>query len=60
MRTGRNEDFERLIPHFVDKSADKVEIRVSPDLAVALIENLGGAVPEEVGEYGAKIKDLMA
>lgn len=54
------EDFERLIPHFVDKSADKVEFRVSPDLAVALIENLGGAVPDEVGEYGAKIKDLMA
>ena len=54
------ENFERLIPHFVDKSADKVEIRVSPDLAVALIENLGGAVPDEVGEYGAKIKDLMA
>ena len=54
------EDFERLIPYFVDRSADKVEFRVSPDLAVALIENLGGAVPDEVGEYGAKIKDLMA
>ncbi len=54
------EDVERLIPHFVDKSEDKVELRFSADLAIALIENLGGTVPDDAGEYGEKIKDLLA
>lgn len=54
------EDFERLIPHFVDKSEDKIEVRFSADLAIALIENLGGAVPDDSADYGAKIKDLLA
>lgn len=51
---------EQLIPYFVDKSEDKIELRFSADFVIALIENLGGIVSETMGgEYGEKIKDLL-
>lgn len=54
------EDVERLIPFFVDKAEDKMEIRFSADLAIALIENMKGTVPDDPTDYADKIRELLA
>lgn len=53
------EDVEFLVPHFVDKAVDKVELRIPADIAIAIIENLGGTVPDDVADYAAKIKEFL-
>ena len=56
------EALETLVRSFVDKSADKVELRMPADLAIAVIENLGGTeyVPENPDQAAQVIKDLLA
>lgn len=54
------EDLEALVRYLVDKSADKLEVRIPHDLAVAVIENLGGTtsdVPPET--FGPVIRQLL-
>jgi len=53
------EGVEQLLRHLVDKSTDKLELRLPADLAIAVIENLGGEVPEKPDFYGQAISDLI-
>lgn len=54
------ETIEALLRYLVDKSQDKLEVRLPADLAIAVIENLGGAVPDNPDWYAQTIKDLLA
>lgn len=53
------ERVEQLLRYFVDKSTDRVELRVPADLAIAIIENLGGEVPDDKDRYAGLIMDLL-
>lgn len=54
------EGVEILLRYLVDKSQDKLEVRLPADLAIAVIENLKGEVPENPEQFGQRIKDLLA
>lgn len=51
------EDVELLIPFFVDKEAEKLDLRMTRDTAMGLIEKLGIEVPGELADYPTAIKD---
>lgn len=51
------EDVELLIPYFVDKEAEKLDVKMSRDTAVGLIENLGQTVPVDLADFPQAIKD---
>jgi len=51
------EDVELLIPYFVDKEAEKLEVKMTRDTAVGLIENLGQTVPLELTDFPQAIKE---
>lgn len=52
------EDVELLIPYFVAKDQEKVELKMSQDTAMGLIEKLtGGKAPAELADYAQAIKD---
>jgi ParB family chromosome partitioning protein len=51
------EDIELLIPYFTDKESEKLDIKMSRDTAVGLIENLGQTVPVELVDFPQAIKD---
>lgn len=51
---------ETLLRYLVDKSSDKLEVRLNNDLAIGVIENLGGQVPESPEHFAQTIKDLLA
>ncbi|MDH0074136.1 ParB/RepB/Spo0J family partition protein [Stenotrophomonas maltophilia] len=51
---------ETLLRYLVDKSSDKLEVRLNNDLAIGVIENLGGQVPENPEHFAQTIKDLLA
>jgi ParB family chromosome partitioning protein len=51
------EDIELLIPFFVDKEAEKLDVKMSIDTAIGLIEKLGQTVPIEITNYAQTIKD---
>ncbi|MCD0253083.1 ParB/RepB/Spo0J family partition protein [Xanthomonas campestris pv. campestris] len=51
---------ETLMRFLVDKAADKLELRLPNDLAIAVIENLGGTLPENPEHYAQTIKDLLS
>jgi ParB/RepB/Spo0J family partition protein len=53
------EGVEDLLRYLVDKSSDRVELRLNADLARGVIENLGGEVPERSDTYADLIKDLL-
>jgi ParB/RepB/Spo0J family partition protein len=53
------ERIEQLLRYFVDKSTDRVELRVPGDLAIAIIENLGGEVPDDKDRYAGLIMELL-
>lgn len=50
---------ETMLRYLVDKSADKLEVRLPNDLAIAVIENLGGTLPDNPEHYAQTIKDLL-
>lgn len=50
---------EVLLRYLVDKSSDRMEVKLPPDLAIAVIENLGGEVPDSADGYSDRIKDLL-
>ena len=54
------EGIEAVLRYFVDKASDRAELRLPADLAIAVIENLGGEVPESADQYANRIKDLLA
>lgn len=54
------EKIEILLRYLVDKSNDRLEVKIPADLARATIENLGGEVPESTDSYGALIAELLA
>lgn len=54
------EAMEKLLMFLVDKSSDKMEVRLPNDLAIAVIENLSGDLPENPEHYAQTIKDLLA
>lgn len=54
------EDVELLIPFFVDKEAEKLDVKMSRDTAMGLIEKLGITVPGELADYPQAIKDGIA
>lgn len=54
------EAVEILLGCLVDKSSDRLEVRLPADLAIAVIENLHGEVPEDPADYGQRIRDLLA
>lgn len=54
------EQVETLLRFFVDKSTDKVELRLPSDLAIAIIENMQGEVPDSPESYDKCILDLLA
>ena len=51
---------ETLLRYLVDKSSDKLEVRLNNDLAIGVIENLGGQVPDNQEHFAQTIKDLLA
>lgn len=51
------EDVELLIPYFVDKEAEKLDVKMSRDTAVGLLEKLGQVVPDELADFPQAIKD---
>ena len=51
------EDVELLIPFFVDKEAEKLDVKMTADTAIGLIEKLGQPVPVEIADYAQTIKD---
>lgn len=51
------EDVELLIPYFVDKEAEKLDLKMSHDTAIGLLENLGVPIPTDTSEYPASIKE---
>ncbi|MDO5693668.1 MAG: ParB/RepB/Spo0J family partition protein [Pseudomonadota bacterium] len=51
------EDVELLIPYFVDKEAEKLDVKMSRDTAVGLLEKLGQPVPPELADFPQAIKD---
>ncbi len=53
------ERVEALLRYLVDKSTDRLEVKLSADLARAVIENLGGEVPERADTYADRIIDLL-
>jgi ParB/RepB/Spo0J family partition protein len=53
------ERVEHLLRYFVDKATDRVELRVPADLAIAIIENLGGEIPDDRDQYATRIMDLL-
>lgn len=53
------ERVEMLLRYLVDKSTDQVEVKLSADLAIAVIENLGGVAPASPDAYGATIAELI-
>lgn len=53
------EGIEVLLRYLVDKSSDRLEVRMPADLAIAVIEKLKGEVPEDPNAYGQRIKDLL-
>ena len=53
------ERLESLFHYLVDKSSDRLEVKLPADLAVAVIENLGGEVPDSNEQYADRIKDLL-
>lgn len=50
---------EALLRALVDKASDKMEIRLPHDLAVAVIENLDGHVPDNPEHFAGYIKELL-
>ena len=50
------EDVELLIPYFVDKEAEKLDVKMSRDTAVGLLEKLGQPVPAELADFPDAIK----
>ena len=46
-----------LIPYFVDKEAEKLDVKMSRDTAVGLLEKLGQVVPDELADFPQAIKD---
>ena len=54
------EDVELLIPFFVDKEAEKLDLKMTRDTAMGLIEKLGISVPGELADYPQAIKDGIA
>lgn len=54
------ERIETLLRYFVDKATDTVELRLPADLAVAVIENMGGEVPDRAELYSDRIRDLLS
>lgn len=50
------EDVELLIPYFVDKEAEKLDIKMSRDTAAGLLEKLGQYVPDALEEFPDAIK----
>lgn len=53
------ERIEVLLRYVVDKSTDRLELRLPADLGRAVIENLGGEVPERPETYAELIRDLL-
>lgn len=50
------EDVELLIPYFVDKEVEKLDVKMSRDTAVGLLEKLGQPVPAELADFPDAIK----
>lgn len=50
------EDMELLIPYFVDKESEKLDIRMSRDTAAGLLEKLGQYVPDALEEFPDAIR----
>lgn len=50
------EDVELLIPYFVDKESEKLDIKMSRDTAAGLLEKLGQYVPDALEEFPDAIK----
>jgi len=53
------EKVESLFRFFVDKSSDKIEVTIPRDLAVAVLENMGIELPDDVDAYAIRIKDFL-
>ena len=53
------EDVELLIPYFVDKEAEKLDIKMSRDTAAGLLDKLGQYVPEALEEFPDAIRTAI-
>lgn len=50
------EDMELLIPYFVDKESEKLDIKMSRDTAAGLLDKLGQYVPDALEEFPDAIR----
>jgi ParB/RepB/Spo0J family partition protein len=53
------EKVESLFRFFVDKSTDKIDVSIPRDLAIAVLENMGIELPDDVDAYATRIKDFL-
>lgn len=53
------EKIEVMLRYLVDKASDRLNVKVPHDLAVAIIENLGGEVPEDASLHATMILTLL-